>query len=522
MVARLCRLRLTLLTSEFRGSFWRGVRTTVLLIMLFALAVAAAAAPVWLGLDVEHRVAADIVVGAILLGALFFVPLFENRAHLEPRQFATYPVSSWSVSVALLVSTVLTWPFFALIAWLVALGVFRPEWHDPAWIVPAVLVGVAIMAVVSVRVSSAVSKLLVGPDRAGVLRAIGMVLLVAMLPITLFGLAAMLGSNPDAVTTDTVNVLSWTPFGAPFAGLHILAQGGSSAAMHFLVAGGYVVALSVLWPLIVDVSNRTVARPADPAIARRGLGWFERFAARPSQVIGARVLTYWARDPRYRVSLIAIPFAPIAMLGAFWVAGADLTSLAIVPLPVVLLLFAWSLHNDTAMDSTAIWVHVASGIRGWEDRLGRLAPIMLIGLPVAVIGSSLTVTVIGDWRILPAVIGMNVAVLFVASGVASVFSAMTPYPVTRPGDSPFVQPQWTGSGSGLAQTFSMLLAIALSIPAVWVAVSAMMNVEFLQNVWALAFGVGYGVVILGLGVVIGGKIFDRGAPELIGVMQVFD
>lgn len=523
MVARLCRLRLTLLVAEFRGSFWRGVRSVFFVLLMFALAIAAAAAPVWFGLDEVHRTNTDIVAGSILLGALFLVPFFENRAHLEPRQFAQYPVSPGSIATALPLTTVLTWPFLVLAAWLVTLGVFRPEWGDPAWLAPAVLVGVGLLAVMSVRVMSALSKLIVGPDRAGVLRAVGTILLVAVLPVALFTLAAMFSADPDAVTSDTIEVLGWTPFGAPFAGLHVAAGGNLSAALpHFAVAGGLLVVLLIVWGPLVALSNRTVPRPANPALARRGLGWFERFAARPSQVIGARMLTYWARDPRYRVALFAIPFAPIVMLAAFWVAGADLTSLALVPLPVILLLFAWSLHNDVAMDSTAIWVHVASGIKGSEDRLGRLAPIMLIGLPTALIGSSITVTVIGDWRILPAVIGLNLAVLLVASGVASVFSALMPYPVTRPGDSPFVQPQWSGSGSGLSQTLSILLSIALSIPAVWVSVNAITHIEFMENVWALAFGVGYGVLILGLGVIIGGKIFDRGSAELIGVMQVFD
>lgn len=523
MVARLCRLRLTLLFAEFRGSFWRGVRTSFTLLLLFAAAIVAAAAPVWLHVAPDQRTVIDIVVGAIVLGSITLVPLFENRRHLEPRQFAQFPASSASVAFALLVSTVVTWPFLILATWLVSLGVFRPEWAEPRWLAPVALIGVAMLAVMSLRVFSALSKLLVGPDRAGVLRAVGTVLLVAILPIAVFAVAAIMGTNPDVVEVDAIEILGWTPFGAAFAGLHLVATGNVSLALqHFMVAGGYLLLLLLMWFPLVGASNRRVSRPANPAVARRGLGWFERFPARPSQVIGARMLTYWARDPRYRVALVAIPFAPIVMLAAFWIAGADLQALAIVPLPVMLLLFAWSMHNDVAMDSTAIWVHVASGIRGREDRAGRLAPIMLIGLPLVLIGSSLTVTIIGDWRILPAVVGMNLAVLLVTSGVASVFSALTPYPVTRPGDSPFVQPQWSGSGSGFAQTFSMLLSIGLAAPAIWIAATAMLGVEFMQNVWALGFGAGYGLVILGLGVLIGGKIFDRGSPELIGVMQVFD
>jgi ABC-2 type transport system permease protein len=179
-------------------------------------------------------------------------------------------------------------------------------------------------------------------------------------------------------------------------------------------------------------------------------------------------------------------------------------------------------HNDVALDSTAIWMHVASGTRGTHDRAGRLAPVMLIGLPLVVLGSSLTVTVSGNWEQLPAVVGMNLSVLLVSAGASSVFSALMPYPATRPGDSPFAQPAMQGSGAGLAQTLSMLVALLFAAPAVVVAANAIAEPGFVTNLIALVFGAAWGLFVLWLGVLIGGKIFDRGAPELIAVTQTFD
>ncbi|WP_449278626.1 hypothetical protein [Leucobacter sp. GX24907] len=523
MVARLTRIRLTLLIAEFRGSFGGALRTSLGLLALFALAVAAAVLPARLIDSDMLRATLDVAVGTLLLGGVFFVPFFTNRRHLEPRQFAQYPYGSGTVGVALLLTTVVSWPFLLLLVWLIALGITRPEWAEPAWLAPVVLVGVAVLAMLSARVMSALSKLLIGPDRAGVLRAVGAVLLVAVLPIVVFAVATTLGAGTEALSVETVEVFAWTPFGAPFAGLYYVSAGDSASALqHFGVAAGFLLLLLVLWPVIVAASNNRIDRPGNPAMARRGLGWFERFSARPAPVIGARALTYWARDPRYRIGLAAIPFAPAVMLLAFWIAGAELRPLAMIPLPVILLLFAWSLHNDVAMDSTAIWSHVASGIRGREDRAGRLAPVLLIGVPLVLIGSSLTATVLGDWRDLPAIVGMNFAVLFVTCGVSSVFSALMPYPSTRPGDSPFVQPQWSGSGSGVAQVLSMALSIVLAVPAAWFAVLAVENVDFMEHMWALGFGIGYGLLVMLLGVLIGGRIFERSAPELIAVTQVFD
>ncbi|RGE21560.1 hypothetical protein [Leucobacter sp. wl10] len=523
MVARLFRLRVALLGGAFRGSLAKGLRTSLWYLVLAAAAALLAYLPARLIPAGEDRALVDTLIGAILLAAVFVVPFFENRRHLEPRQFAQLPTSPGAIAFGLLVTSVVSWPFLLLAVWLVSLGALRPEWREPGWIAPAALALAAVLALCSARVMSALSKLLAGQRFAGALHTAGAVLFVAFLPVAVFAGATAFGPDGRDAAAAAADAAAWTPFGAPFAALSLAASGDvDGAIVHLLVVGGAILLLVALWIPITWVSNQRVARPADPAVARAGLGWFERFPARPSQVIAARELTYWGRDPRYRVALFAIPIAPIVMLLAFWVAGADLRTLSLVPLPIILLLLGWSQHNDVSMDSTAIWEHVASGIPGRADRAGRLAPVMLIGVPLALIGSSITVTVLGDWRVLPAVIGMNVAVLLVASAVSSVFSALMPYPATRPGDSPFVQPQWSGSGSGLAQTLSMLISLVLAVPPVWFSVTALIDVEFVQNVWALLFGVGYGAVALLLGVLIGGWIFDRSGPELIAVTQVFD
>ncbi|MCA0346270.1 MAG: hypothetical protein LCH31_04375, partial [Actinobacteria bacterium] len=296
----------------------------------------------------------------------------------------------------------------------------------------------------------------------------------------------------------------------------------ATAAAHFGLAAAAFLVLLLCWYLLVARSLTSVERPVSAGVTRDGLEIFERFPAKPRDVIAARALTYWRRDPRYRIALFAIPVAPVIMMAALWIAGMELHVLALLPLPVILLLFGWSVHNDVALDSTAIWTHVASGTKGIHDRAGRLAPVLLIGLPLAVVGSSITVTISGDWRLLPAVLGMNLAVLLVAAGVSSVFSAMMPYPATRPGDSPFAQPAVQGSGAGLAQTLSMLFALLFSLPPVVLSVYAIVDPTLGLNLVALGLGVAWGLLILGAGILIGGKIFDRGAPELIAVTQTFD
>lgn len=523
MVARLFRLRVALAGGVFRGSVARGLRTAVLLILGLAGAVAAAWVPSVLLPAGETLRAFDIILGALLLVCTFAVPFFDNRRNLVPRQFAQFPAGPGSLGTALLLSTVATWSFIVFLAWLVTLWFTRPELSGAGWIGAVALVCVALLVVTGVRLASGVSQLIVGSRYAGALRLIGGVLAVASLPLFVFAVTETVRAENNDLLLEAAGVAGWTPAGSGFAAILKASAGGAEAsAPYFAVLGGSVLLGLLCWYAVVAISLRRVERPIDIASARQGLGWFERFSARPSQVIAARQLTYWARDPRYRVALFALPVAPAAVLVAFLVAGAEPSLAALLPLPILMLLLGWSQHNDIAMDSTAIWEHVASGLKGRADRAGRLAPVLLLGVPLAIVGSSVTVTFTGDWRMIPAVIGMSVGVLFVATGVASTFSALIPYPATRPGDSPFVQPQWSGSGSGTSQTLSMLAALVFSVPPVWVSLATISDDSFTSNLWALVFGVGFGALVLWGGVTIGGRIFDKRGPEILAVTQIFD
>lgn len=527
MVARLCRLRLTLLLAAFRGSPLRVLRTVLWGLLAAVGAVALAWAPRLLAPDAIGREAIDTVLFALVLLAATAVPFFANRRHLEPRQFGQYPARPAEIGAALLVSTLVSWPVLWLLLWLVALVTLRPEWREQVraewWALLVATLLTVLIAVCGARVASALSKLAVPPQSRGLIRAIGALLLVVLLPVAVFAIAETIRAPGGADTSDAAATLSWLPFGAPLAGLIHATSGETGEALaHFGVAFGWALLLLAVWFPIVARSLHRVERPADPLLARRSMGWFDRFSAKPASVIGARSLTYWGRDSRYRVALLAAPIGATLSVLALWVAGVDPVLIALVPLPFLLLFLGWSLHNDIATDSTAIWMHIASGTRGVQDRAGRLIPVLVIGVPLLLVGSSLTVTVIGDWRVLPSVLGLNAAVLFVACGVSSVYSAMMPYPTTRPGESPFAQPAVAGSGAGVAQTSSLLITLLLALPPVWLAVETTLSPTLGSEMLALFGGIAYGLIVLVLGIVIGGAFFNRIGPDYVALTQTFD
>src|SRR5690606_1707774 len=87
----------------------------------------------------------------------------------------------------------------------------------------------------------------------------------------------------------------------------------------------------------------------------------------PPNDLAARSIVYWLRDRRYLVNAAVIPVAAAIALVPPLVAGVPLSLVILLPVPIVALFFGWLPHNDIAYDSTAVWMHIASGVRGVSD-----------------------------------------------------------------------------------------------------------------------------------------------------------
>ncbi len=166
-----------------------------------------------------------------------------------------------------------------------------------------------------------------------------------------------------------------------------------------------VALLVLLWSWLVDRLLTTTERPASVR-ERGGLGWFAVAPGTPGGAIAARSLVYWLRDRRYLVNLVVIPIAAAVTTVPLLIAGVPLEIVALVPVPFAALFLGWLPHNDVAYDSTAVWMHIASGVRGVSDRVGRLVPVLLVGIPLLAVAIPVAIGGIGRWAVLPALIGV--------------------------------------------------------------------------------------------------------------------
>jgi ABC-2 type transport system permease protein len=535
VVAELLRLKVRLLASAFRTpatAAWAGLGI-VLGGAGVALLWGGAALAVELDAVTRHRVV--VVVGVMVSLGAFFVPVLVARSHLlHPRALWLFGFGRFSIAGAVLLTT-LVGPALLLVP--IALAPLQ-IWTGTAAATAALAVPLIVVeGIFAARVGVAIGALLLHrPALNAVIRIVAVLLLLSGLTVIVAHLIPTLAQQLPASWWPVVlgvvlvsaplrdpaitEALTRLPIGAFWRAPSHEAVGDTVLVEQDLWLGGATIAaLAVLWIISLAFLLRPTRRIPQKRAARVP-GWFRRLPSTPIGAVAARSFTYWSRDPRYRAALVVVPVVPVVTLLAMWIGGIPLPIAALVPLPIMVLLIAWgTLHNDVAYDSTAMWTHLAANTRGGHDRVGRMLPVLAMGLPVVLIGTPLTAWAYGDWSVTPAVFGVSIAILLGGIGVSSLISARFPYPATRPGDAAFQQPQVPGaSGSGI-QFWSIVLILLVASPAITAGIFHLLEVPEWGNLpwtWlALAAGSLAGVLMLVIGTRVGGASFDRRAPELL-------
>ncbi len=340
----------------------------------------------------------------------------------------------------------------------------------------------------------------------------GLVLLVLVLVGPLVSVAgAGVASIADRLPA-LANGLSWSPLGAVWAvPAEIAAGSGLGAAAKLLVALATPVALLLAWAALYRANQGAVAAGSRTS-ARAGLGWLGRFPASPRGAVAARALIYWLRDPRYLQSLIVVLVMPVV----FGFVSASTSAPIMLPGSTVIVaaLLALSTFTDISYDGTAFSVHVLRGVRGIDDRLGRIWANAIIAVPLIAIVAVVTTALVGRFDQLPTLAGLTAVITLAGFGVASVCSAIFVMPVPQAGENPFASKPGAGMLSliGMAGSYGALTVIAL--PTIACTIAAGVTGRPFWAWLTLAVGVVTGLVACWGGVRWGAAIFDRKAPDL--------
>ena len=522
MVATIVTLKWLLLRNGLRRSTPQRVGLIlgglyglgVLVLLVAGLITLRLAVPV-----ADARTAVVIGGSALTLGWIAMpIIAFGADETLDPARFATMAVPRRQLVLGLLVSSLVSVPA-AVTAILGFATVIT--WSRSVLAVGVALVAAVVAVLTCVALSRVTSTAFSAMSRNRRTRE-SVPVLMALVAVSLWvgGASTVERLSAPGLLSRIADVLGWTPLGLAWSAPADIVDGSVVSGLLRLTLAVIVLLVAVfaweslLWGALVNPRG-TSGAPSSPR--DEGLGWFGRMPASPTGAVAARSIVSWRRDPRYVTAGALMILLPLALALPALTGSGSIWTLAMAPTAGFML--GWGTHNDIAYDGTAFWTHVATGVSGRADRIGRLVPTAMAAsvlLPVyTMLGCALT----GRWSLWPALFGIGLSFLLTGFGVANVMSALQPYPVPGPGENPFGAPPGSSALRVVVQAVAGATVFLLNLPLLVVGVGALIGQVWLG--WlCLGMAVVLGSAALVLGTWMGARIYQRRAPELLASLSL--
>ncbi|WP_382304310.1 transporter [Herbiconiux sp. UC225_62] len=516
MVATLVKLRFLVLRNSLKRSVWQLIAVIIGALYGVGILGLAVAGLVALGFaPTELATTVVVLAGSAVVLGWIVVPLvaFGIEQTLDPARLVVFPLPMSKLLVGLTAAGVLGVP--GIVTSIAALATIATWLRSPFAAVAAAVCAVlaVLICVVGSRTVAALSTSLQSRRRfrelAGILIFIPLILLGPLI----VGLSRGIALSADALP-GIARALSWSPLGAAWAVPADIAIGDFGAAgLKFLIALATLALLVVIWRWSLGVALVSPATSGSKRVARGKTGLFGVLPATPTGAITARALTYWRRDPRYARQLIVVPLIPVLL----WFYSNNMGSLGLLNAagPIIAFLLALGIYTDISYDGTAFATHIADGVRGRDDRIGRVAALAIIAVPLVVVITLISVAVTGSWSLLPMLFGLCAAALLGGFGVVSVSSSQLIVPVPAAGDNPFKSAPGAGFTTALSGFATWGVSLLLMIPASVLAVLSLVFDSALLGWLTLLVGVVLGAIFFVIGVRVGGAQLDRRAPDLL-------
>lgn len=515
MVAHLLSLKWRLLLNGLRRSPWQIVGIAIGGLYAAGIVIACVAGLVALRWA-EPQLAQTAVVlgGALVILGWALLPLVISSADLtlDPSRFTTSAVPMRQLLPGLALAGLLGVPGLAtLLAALATVATWSRSFVSAAGALVGALLAVFTCVVASKVVTTAVAGLLASrrfKDISSIVFFIPLMLAGPIVTAVMNGIQDNRDYLPGLAET-----LSWTPLGAAWSLGGDLAGGNPGAAVAKLaIAVATLAALAGAWYLLLK--RAMVTPPYSGGGSRKAgtSGLFALFPATPVGGVAARSLTYWVRDPRYAGSLVVVPLLPVL----FYFGGAQSGNheLLVAVAPVTAFLMAWSISADVSYDNTAFALHLAAGVRGSHDRLGRAIACLAIALPLVLLFIVGSFALSGRWEWLPNILGCSLGALFTGLGLASVVSARWTSAVPAPGESPFKKPPGNTAQTMVVQFAGMGAMFVLLVPEIAMVIAQGVTGNVLFGWIGLVAGPVLGAVFFVAGVRLGGRWLDARGPEM--------
>lgn len=520
MVSHLIRLRYLLMWNGFRrstgatvGAIFSTLGYLYLIGMAYLAAIVIANASVN-EISYAQRAAPFILVGAVFVVGWIVGPIVfsSTSPFTNAKNFLIYGIPNKQfipgVVIGGLIAPTGIGTFTLLLSGAVLWG-----WN------PAAIIAGIIAAVMGTTICVLLMQVFVGLltnviSRRAVRDAIQMLILI---PLMLGGFIILGAIETIQEFWDLLpEIAAWVAYTpAGFLALPAMVAQGQwgMAALHVVVMLVYIALLLVAYTAIVNRATQAAGTTKERQRDKTGLGLIGR-ADSPMKAIWARSLLYWFKDPRYSASLLIV--AVLIAIGIVQLVIVDNDGMQftakIIPVAIAYII-GFAISADLSYDSTGFSLHVTSGVRGVDDRMGRVFALLTWGLPLVVILTTGMVYGSNSLDELAAWFGLTVGVLLTGVAVSAILSARYIYPAPPPGASPMAQPEGGMGRTMLIQTLGMLAQVVVALPVIVLAIIAIVTGSQAWGVITLMVGVLYGAGLLWIGVKIGAKWYDRALPE---------
>ena len=520
MVAPLIAVRLRSQLSALRSSPWAMVGYILLVLMLLPLFVGLTVGLSYLRFLPDVRSPLMLTAGAVLVLVWTFgsVLFFAMDDSVSPQRLVLFPLRSGDLLGPLLVSDLIT--FQGVFSLLVCCG-FMIGWAtDPLLTITGIAstaLGVVTGMLAGRILVTSLSRWLAARRSRDLLY---VVLLLGLIAISWGGPLLSRGMFNLDLNREAIELVGdaagWSPMGWAWSLPADLAAGRSGvAALRLALALVLLAAMIWLWSRQLDRALTSPLPSAGGGAPTVSSPWLDRlFPPNPAGAIAARNLRYLRRDPRRFASVLVIMATPFFVVFMNMVRDEKL-----IPefLWLVAALATWmggiSALQDTPMDGSALWLHAVSGIRGFEDRLGRLMANSLIYGGTFAMTMVLASTLLGAWGVFPFAFGLGLGTLIANQGMSLLISSFLNGTAPPPGTNPFAS---TSKGQGAAFLASVLQMIGSAILLLPAAGMAFASYRFPLLGWLfLPVGPVLGLLAaLGL-ISLGGRQLDRTWPEVL-------
>jgi ABC-2 type transport system permease protein len=532
------RLKLRLTRNSFRGQSWRVVVFVLGLLsglFLAAMSMLGLAATRFAPTDVGYLIA--VFVGGFIILGWTLVPLlfFGVDETLDPARFALLPIRRGTLARGMLAAAFVGVPalvtLLGMFGLVLAAGLRFGRLEALAALV-GVAAGLALGVVASRAVTSAFAALL-RSRRVRDLAAVIIALLASSIGPLQWLITALAQRSDLKQALRIADVVSWSPFGAPFVlPYDVAVRRWDLAASRLAIALATLLLLLWWWSHTLESAMLETSSGGPTKPIRTGSGAVAALLPRsvramtrpgPFAAILARESRFWWRDGRRRASLVSILMAsavlPIALTFGTSQGGPGAARISTVGFGFAVTMAGTMggmlLGNQFGFDGNAYASHMLSRVPGRTELRARAAAIAVVAVPVQIVVVVAVAALSDQVGLLPTGLGLLAASFGSAVAASALLSVLAPYPLPE-NSNPFAMNSGGGTAKGMLAIVALIGTLVLSMP---VAVPAFLFGSSPEWTWLLlAGGLGYGLGMAWLGTYIAGDVLERRGPEVLAAV----